>query len=351
MMGAFEEAAENDEESDDIEPDSDADDSDVYISGSIASGSGSVYLLYAGGDLYIVDGNTRSAIYQDVLGCWSTQIGTIRKVEEDGHKLYISATNENGSDDLNNDSGTTADDAGAVESTFDQNDTLFVIKNEEGEYAVLDMYDRDFDGDVDTYYDETLKASDSDLPLDGMAEKAKLYKDQDTLLILPHGGTRLTVDWGADRSINSVSICHPKEEVYATTFIGTTEEETSLESVITKEKEGTEDTVGCCTYTVKEFSVAATATSKTVDETMVNPVTGALVVSESAADLGKNLIVVGGPGVNAMASDVTADEIKAATGQYIVKKYGKKLLVVGYEAADTVDAGNALISWLQANIH
>ena len=75
-----------------------------------------------------------------------------------------------------------------------------------------------------------------------------------------------------------------------------------------------------------------------------------LVVPEISADTSNNLIVVGGPAVNGMTT-VTAEEIAAASQKYIVKKDGKKLIVAGWTAADTVDAGNALVDWLKANVH
>ena len=71
---------------------------------------------------------------------------------------------------------------------------------------------------------------------------------------------------------------------------------------------------------------------------------------EVGADLSKNLIIVGGPAVNTM-STVTAAELAAEADRYIVKKDGSKVIVAGYDAADTVAAGNALIAWLQANVH
>ncbi len=96
------------------------------------------------------------------------------------------------------------------------------------------------------------------------------------------------------------------------------------------------------------MSTAATAT--TAVQVTVNPIVGNLVVPEVAADTSKNLIVVGGPAVNGLTT-VTAAEIQAASQNYIVKKDGKKLIVAGWTAADTVDAGNALVAWLKDNVH
>ena len=101
---------------------------------------------------------------------------------------------------------------------------------------------------------------------------------------------------------------------------------------------------------MKEFGVSGSGATAATKETTVNPIVGNLVVAESGANVNKNLVIVGGPAVNGMTT-VTADEIAAASQKYIVKKDGKKLIVAGWTAADTVDAGNALVSWLKANAH
>jgi len=136
--------------------------------------------------------------------------------------------------------------------------------------------------------------------------------------------------------------------VYATMFLGTDEASTTVDAEITKDDEGKTKTVGCCEYLVKEFGVTTSGTPGM--SVSVNPIVGNLVVSEIAADTTKNLVVVGGPSVNSL-STVTADEIAAATGKYIVKKDGSKVIVAGWESAETIDAGNALIAWIQANAH
>jgi hypothetical protein len=140
------------------------------------------------------------------------------------------------------------------------------------------------------------------------------------------------------------------EEVKATAFIGTSEDEIMLEAVITKDDEGKEQTVGCCTYTVKEFAVTAAEVSESVSEITPSDVNGGLVVSDVEADLSKNLIIVGGPAVNSL-STTNAAELEEADDQYIVRKDGSKLIVAGYDAKDTVAAGNALIAWLRENAH
>ena len=64
----------------------------------------------------------------------------------------------------------------------------------------------------------------------------------------------------------------------------------------------------------------------------------------------KNLVIVGGPVVNGM-STLTKEELEAAADNYIVRKEGTKIMVAGYLASDTKEAGDALIQWLKDNAH
>jgi len=233
------------------------------------------------------------------------------------------------------------------------NDLLIQLKNSvsPNEYVVIDFYDRKFNTSKDTYYQEGVKAGGTALPWTGDDignYSLKLQNEQDTLIILPHGGDRATLTYGSGRSVSSVEVCHPKDTVYVTLFLGTEEASTTVDAEITKDDEGKTKTVGCCEYLVKEFGVSTSSTPGV--SVSVNPIVGNLVVSEIAADTTKNLVVIGGPAVNSMTT-VTADEISAATGKYVVKLNGKKVIVAGWEAAETIDAGNALIAWLQANAH
>ena len=166
--------------------------------------------------------------------------------------------------------------------------------------------------------------------------------------MVPQGGTTGTIDYGGAREVEALTVCQPQDIVYATLFIGTAEQATTIDTTITKADEGTEKTVGCCTYLVKEFGVTTTGASAT--SVVVNPIVGNPVVPEIAANPAKNLVVVGGPAVNGL-SGVTKDEIQAASGQYVVKKDGNKVYIAGWTAADTLDAVNAWIAWLQDNIH
>jgi len=351
---SFEESADNDEEIV-IEPDEDVNDSDVYI-GEL--GSSGVYILYDGGDLYLVRdeagtaltaANAESMLQGEFLGIneyifgGSTGAESLNKFEMDDNRLYAYVVNENGTD-INGDRDTDGDDR------------LIQLKNNDDEYVVIDFYSRNFEDSTDTYYSEGVwTAGDAvdavgsgGYATDAYNESFKWQDEEDTVAITPEGGTVATIDYGGAREVESVTICQPQDIVYATVFIGTAEQATTIDTTITKEDEGTEKTVGCCTYLVKEFGVTTTGTSAM--SASVNPVVGNIVVSEIAADTTKNLIIVGGPAVNGM-SGVAKDEIQAASGQYVVRKDGNKVYVAGWTAADTIDAGNALIAWLQDNIH
>ena len=170
-------------------------------------------------------------------------------------------------------------------------------------------------------------------------------------MIAPFSGDEYTIDWGVDNKIDSVTLCHPQKDVDATYFLGIGEETTFVEDTITKDDEGKEITAGCCTFKVKEFSVTvAGAEEQEYTTATVNKIIGHLVVPEVGADTTKNLIIVGGPAVNGMCT-VTKDEIAAEPDKFIVKKDGNLLIVAGWEYEETLAAGDALIDWLNENIH
>jgi len=350
------EDAENDREDITIDiNDENRNDSDVYVGPAPAQ-----YMLYDGGEIYLVydnaDGTTPvtytnavTVLENETIGINQLIFGAasspLSKFELDDTALEMSVFNENGTD-YNADRRTNKDDR------------LIQFKNTDNEYVVVDFYDRQFNDSKDTYYSEGVWSSGLALnlatpwtqPAAGSSTdySFKWDNEQDTVVITPEGGTTATVDYGGAREVQAVTICQPQKLVYATLFVGTSEAATTIDTTITKADEGTEKTVGCCTYLVKEFGVSTTGASAT--SVAVNPIVGNLVVPEIAANTSKNLVVVGGPAVNGL-SGVTKDEIQAATGQYVVKKDGNKVYVAGWTAADTVDAGNALIAWLNENVH
>jgi len=278
-----------------------------------------------------------------------------------------------------------------VNGDTDTDDLLIYVENEDGERVVIDMSERgqDENGGSDDYahsvgvyttqcmvngsngsaaqecifYDATNKSynctnvtfdeckiqedtySDIDIVI-------KIDDDDDSILYVPEGGDTYTIDWATDNEITSVEICHPQSAVDSTFFIGTQEEETVVYDEITEADVGNTISAGCCEFTVSNFTMEATgggggAVSYT--EVTVNDV-GNLVVSEIGADTTKNLVIVGGPVVNGM-STITKEELEAAPDKYIVKKDGNKIMVAGYLASDTKEAGDQLIQWLKENVH
>ncbi|MEA1925587.1 MAG: S-layer protein [Candidatus Altiarchaeota archaeon] len=175
--------------------------------------------------------------------------------------------------------------------------------------------------------------------------------DQDSILYVPEGGDTYTIDWGTDNEITSVEICHPQSAVDSTFFIGTQEEETVVYDEITDADVGSTISAGCCEFTVSNFTMESSGDGGAVsyNEVTVNDV-GNLVVSEIGADTTKNLVIVGGPVVNGM-STVTPEELEASPDKYIVSKDGNKIMVAGYLASDTREAGDQLIQWLKENAH
>ena len=337
-----------------VNPDENPNDSDVFVGGGPKQ-----YMLFSGGQIWLVynqtnptaaitAANAMSVLEGEKIGIDQNIFGAagagLDKFELDDSSLEMSVFNENGTQQVPQRKGNNVDDH------------FVVFKNGDTEYLVIDFYDRTFNDSADTYYSEGVYTSGKVLslatpwttPFTGANDYAhKWDNEEDTVAILPAGGTTATIDYGGAREVNAVTICQPRKEVYATLFIGTSEQATTIDTTITKADEGTEKTVGCCTYLVKEFGVSTSGSASSVS---VNPIVGNLVVPEIAANTAKNLIVVGGPAVNGL-SGVTKEEIQAATGQYVVKKDGSKVYVAGWTASDTVDAGNALIAWLQANAH
>ena len=280
-------------------------------------------------------------------------VGTFDDFQVNGYNLKFSVVNEA---DLTSDPNGVAYDA-TKDINLDGNDddTLFVSQVADGN-VVVDMSDRMYNKDVDTDYRTDMYLDTHNSATDPVitADDIEINEDIDTMLIVPQGGDKFTVDFGSDNRIDGVTLAHPQEKVSSTYFIGTVEEATTSESTITKADEGKDVTAGCCTFTISKFDVnVGNQTSGSTTTAVVNPVVGNMVVPEVGADTTKNLILVGGPAVNAMteSAGVSADDISAAPDKFVVKKSGNMVVVAGWTADDTVAAGNALINWLTANVH
>lgn len=305
----------------DNDDDLELDPTKLYIKAdAVTVGSKKFDVIYYDSDKTIFFAEDFTGDGTDTLKVNGDLIGTFDDFDTDGYDLKMSVTTT----------------AGTGEDLLDF-ESIVVFETADGD-VTIDMYDREHDDDDD--YENSL-----------VFESQTLDEDRDTVLIVPEGGDKFTVDWGSDNRIDAVEICHPVDKVDATYFIGTDEEETVAESIITKADEGKEITAACCTFTVSKFDVnVGNVTSTTATSKEPASIVGAMVVAESAADTTKNLIIVGGPSVNGMAT-VTKEEISAAADKYIVKKDGNKIIVAGWEKEDTIAAGNALIAWLKANAH
>jgi len=330
----FQEEAENSDTTT-VDPDSVAADSDVF-----AGTYRTIPITYDGGELYLATAATQA------IGVSAGVVGTLDDFEVNGNSLWMNVVAEDGTTDLN--------EYNLAGPAQDEDDILVQVYNEDGEYMLIDLYDRDYNSSTDVYYDQSVAVSNSVVNSTHALNATRpivrrLNDDRDTMLLVPEGGDQIIVDYGGDFEVEGVEIVHYQENCDATVFVGTSQEATLLESTITEADVGATKTAGCCTFTVKDFSVAGSGATAAATETTVNPIVGNLVVSESGANVNKNLVIVGGPAVNGMTT-VTADEIAAASQKYIVKKDGKKLVVAGWTASDTIGAGNALISWLKANV-
>lgn len=174
----------------------------------------------------------------------------------------------------------------------------------------------------------------------------------------------------ADDVITSVTVTVPENELRPTLFFGTEETQNSTSVTITEAQEGTVVNIGGVDVTVEDFGVSVSgggtgvgtggdisvqcpAVSGTCPAVSVETQAPAgigynLVVLDNAVDASKNLVLIGGPAVNALteglvaASDVCPDSAK-------IQLVGSKLVVAGCEAKDTMAAAQALITWLKAN--
>jgi hypothetical protein len=231
---------------------------------------------------------------------------------------------------------------------------LFTSSDEAAEVGVIDLTDRGYDEGSSYQYKNSLKLYNSFTAVNLSTNQDNLIQevdeDVDTVLITPFSGDTYTIDWGVDNKVDAVSICHPTKDVDSTVFLGVGEQTTVVTDTVTKDDEGKTITAGCCSFKVKEFSVDVAAGNQTYTTSTVNKVIGRMVVPEVGADTTKNLVIVGGPVVNGMCT-VTKEEIEAAADKFIVKKDGNLLIVAGYDYQETLAAGDALVEWLQQNIH
>jgi hypothetical protein len=303
----------------------------------------------------IVGGNT-------YLQVNTTRVGTFSKFQRDDNTLAFSMVQEPALDPSL--SYTDQADQSTCNVTYDYNcdgdttDKLVKFVNTDSEAVYIDFWDRNYDESQNGYYYDNNVFYDCDASgkYNSTYDK-KIDSDQDTVLIMPKGGDTLTIDWGTDYLIDSIEFCKPQDLVDATYFVGTEEKASTVNSTITSSDVGTDVTAGCCTFTVAEFGVASTgegeSTVKTTEVTKMSLADlGKFVVPESSADDTMNLVLIGGPVVNSMteAAGITAADVEAEPDKFVVKKIDKVLVVAGLEKEETIQAGNALIAWLQENI-
>ncbi|MFH0818311.1 MAG: S-layer protein [Candidatus Micrarchaeota archaeon] len=134
------------------------------------------------------------------------------------------------------------------------------------------------------------------------------------------------------------------------------EEQTLAGGVKIKAKSITE-TVGSCTAQGGAGSckvdMAPVSAVLTTGDASVNAITsykvlGDLVVLDNQAGAADTVIAVGGPAVNEVTkAALGTSSTLSAPGNIVVKEIGKVIVVAGYTAQDTMDAGNQFINGLQ----
>jgi len=176
--------------------------------------------------------------------------------------------------------------------------------------------------------------------------------NEDTKLWSLNGGDSFTATYGSDKRVSTVEICHPTKTSYLTYFIGKEKTESEMIGTITADDVGKLKKIGCCEATVKSFGLSAGNATGATGTCQNMKSVGKLMVLDKNADTSKNLIVVGGPSVNTLATGVTKDEINADSDKYVIKLVDNKTLVVaGWEAENTNAATQKVVEWLLANAH
>jgi hypothetical protein len=109
-----------------------------------------------------------------------------------------------------------------------------------------------------------------------------------------------------------------------------------------------------CTVTGQSGLTATPSVTAANVRVALNPASAPLVVLDSQADTSATLIVVGGPAVNTVAKDAMTGSSLTLTkaGDYIAQPIGNnRILVAGYNAADTGTAADKFITDLIAAAH
>ncbi|MBN2517239.1 MAG: S-layer protein [Candidatus Altiarchaeota archaeon] len=169
--------------------------------------------------------------------------------------------------------------------------------------------------------------------------------------------------------ICGVDITVPQNKLRPTLFFGTSSTLNESSITITDADQGAEVNIGGVPVVVESFGVTASVTAGgpvSVDETVlncpskseavsvsyetksVNPIGYSLVVVENSGVSKTNLVLIGGPAVNGMTKGVVTVEDLQQGAKIMMS--GSKLVVAGYEGADTMNAAKVLADWLNDNV-
>ncbi|MFN3527622.1 MAG: S-layer protein [Candidatus Altarchaeaceae archaeon] len=289
---------------------------------------------FKGGKLWTDRNNDRNISLNDIY---------LTDFETDTCGASLTVVRENGID-INNDGNT--------------DDEILVFKGCGGDETYIDLYDRNHTNDESRDFKTSVKIKGEEITnvvcnnsqccynITQVDFVGQLKCKEDTVLYSARGADKFTATYGDKNQLKSVTICHPKKEAYITYFLGKEKKESEINATITQDDVGKLKRAACCEFIVKTFGLTGGAGCNM----KVNAI-GNIVVTDTAADTSKNLIVVGGPSVNTLATDVTKDEIYNDPDKYVIKKVGNKLIVAGWEADDTLAATNKVVEWLKNNVH
>jgi len=306
---------------------------------TVSLGGQNVMIYTKGGKLWIDKDNDRNLSLNNI---------DLTDIQNDDCSARLWTVDENGNN---------------ISADKNADDSLILFRGCSTDTAYIDLYDTDKKargGDYSTNVKILLEGQRQEIVHNAthicynattaqqFAPSGILKCNEDTKLWSLNGGDEFTATYGSDKRVSTVEICHPTKRSYLTYFIGKEKTESEMIGTITADDVGKTKRIGCCEATVKSFGLSTNATGTCQQVKDV----GKLMVLDKSADKSKNLIVIGGPSVNTLATNVTKEEINADPDKYVIKLVNNKTLVVaGWEAEDTQAATNAVIEWLKANAH
>ncbi len=271
------------------------------------------------------DGEVRTEFKNDVWFCAYDQYITVDGATDSGAEDEVVIA-------LNDATNVSIEASGCSECALDDNDCRDIAEDADDDGTMISLSGATITIDND----EIEEPEDTDEDTDVISQ---------VTMEIPEDELRPTLFFGIQSALNETSITLTEADQGTVVNIGgvdTTVEEFGVSisggGIVT----GNESTVSCPSQTV-------TCPDVEVETKAPADLTYKLVVVEGGQSSGMNMVLVGGPSVNSLTKDlVTVDEL--CPDSEAIKLSGSKLVVAGCEAADTAQAADALVSWLESNV-